>query len=181
MRRVVFVFGFVLLLIAGCQKDESGGCGNLEEQPVFFQYRYQNFAWGHQDRGWLIDGAGVIKGFNQPGDYRIPDSTGMLSYDDLVHNLQLTDTVLNQISREVLLDYAALIPGAAEGNIGEARYIAADAGGSVLSAYLYNKEADAYQYVFLGASGNWEQFNESPEAEELVDWLRVFNVFWLSD
>ncbi len=80
-----------------------------------------------------------------------------------------------------LSKYAGYIPAAAEGEIGKSKSIAADAGASVLSCYLYDKEMKAYKYVFLAQSGDWEQFNLSKEAEILVDWLVDFDVFWLSD
>jgi len=80
-----------------------------------------------------------------------------------------------------LEEFVSYIPGAAEGQIGEKSNIAADAGSSTLACYLYDKKAGAYRYVFLGMSGDWEQFNLSSEAEILVDWLRGFGVFWLSE
>lgn len=181
MARSPVILLISICLFAACEDEKPCLCGNIGDQPVYFQYRHQNRAWGHQDRGWLIDGAGVIKGFAWPEDFRLPDSTGMIAYEDLVHNLQLTDTVLQRIPMEELNEYRALIPGAAKGTISEGRNIAADAGSSVLSAYLYDEEAVAYRYVFLAESGDWEQFNESPEAEQLVDWLVEYGVFWLSE
>jgi hypothetical protein len=169
-----------VILLVGCEKEPCG-CGNFEEQPVYFEYHYMNHAWGFQENGWLIDGAGIVKGFEYPEDFRRPDSTGLINYQDLVLNLRQTDTVLHHIDREELEAMVALIPAAAAGPVGEARSIAADAGGAALYAYLYIEEEDTYQQVFLGQSGDWEQTNQSPEAMELVAWLRQFGVFWLSE
>lgn len=49
------------------------------------------------------------------------------------------------------------------------------------NGWLIDHEGNAYQYVFLAQSGDWEQFNLSEEAEKLVKWLLDFDVFWLSD
>ena len=110
-----------------------------------------------------------------------PDSTGMISHEALLHNLSLTDSVVGTIPGEELEQYISLIPDAANGEKDEGRNIAADAGSSVLACYLYDQEKEAYQYIFLAQSGDWEQFNTSPEAETLVTWMLEFGVFWLSE
>ena len=172
---LVSVFGFML---SGCEKEP---CGCVEGQPVLFEYRYVNHAWGYQEHGWLIDSNGQVRRFQMPGDYKVPDSTGTLSREDLLHNLSQTDSVTHTIDQADLDFYASLIQGAADGETGDSRNIAADAGSSVLSCYQYDPETDTYRYVFLAQSGDWEQFNTSHEAETLVEWLREFGVFWLSD
>ena len=177
-KRHLVIILMAALMLSACEKET---CGCLEDQPVLFEYRYINFAWGYQEQGWLIDAEGIVRTYHLPADFRLPDSTGFISRQDLVHNLSLTDSTVAVVDPDELSSYADLIPGAAEGEIGESLNIAADAGSAVLSCYLYDQDADAYRYVFLAQSGDWEQFNTSQEAEILVDWLRDFGVFWLSD
>lgn len=178
MKRIIYYVVLAGMVLSGCEKDT---CGCLEDQPVLFEYRYINFAWGTQDHGWLIDDKGIVRAFNLQDDFRLPDSTGFISRRDLVHNLSLTDSTMAVVEPDELNFYADLIPGAAEGEIGESQNIAADAGSAVFSCYLYDQDADAYRYVFLAQSGDWEQFNLSGEAGILVDWLLDFGVFWLSE
>lgn len=170
--------GVLAILMMGCEKTE---CGCPEEQPVYFQYHYINYAWGFQENGWLIDKEGNVRYFEYPDQFRHPGSTGMLALEDLEYNLAQTDSVIASIDAKELDDYLSYIPGAAEGEIGEPAQIAADAGSATLSCYFYDEEEDAYRYVFLAMSGDWEQFNRSAEAEQLVKWLRGFGVFWLSE
>ena len=170
--------GVLAILGTGCEKPE---CECPEEQPVYFQYHYVNHAWGYQERGWLIDKQGNVRYFESPEGFRLPDSTGMISLQDLEYNLSQADSLLTTMESEELNAYIAYIPGSAAGDIGEKSQVAADAGASVLSCYLYDEEADAYRYVFLAMSGDWEQFNLSAEAGILVDWLIDFGVFWLSE
>jgi hypothetical protein len=172
------LIGVAVILATGCERPE---CGCPEDQPVYFQYHYINYAWGYQERGWLIDGDGKVRYFENPDGFRLPDSAGMMSMKDLEFNLSQTDSVITTVEPEELDEYITYIPGAAEGEIGAKKNIAADAGGSVLSCYLYDQEKDAYRYVFLAMSGDWEQFNLSAEAGILVDWLIEFGVFWLSE
>jgi len=172
-----------LIMLVRCGKSDVDPCHCLPDQgqPVWFQYRYVNHAWGYQDHGWLIDGSGRVRYFEYPSDFRTPDSTGYLSREDLEHNLAQTDSLINTIGQEELEAHTALIPAAAAGEIGERTHRAYDAGTSTLACYLYNSEKDAYRYILLGISGDWEQFNLSEEAGDLVEWLRQFNVFWLQD
>ena len=168
----------LLLAIApimwACEKQEYDA---PEDQPVFFEYHYINYAWGFQENGWLIDQEGNIRSFNNPADYRQGLKGATLSLEDLEHNLGLTDSIIGNLDDGDLEKYIHYIPAAAEGEIGLSRSIAADAGSSVLSCYLYDPEMNAYQYVFLAQSGDWEQFNLSREAEKLVDWLSDFGIF----
>jgi len=165
------------IIVAGCEPEYDAP----EEQPVFFEYHYENFAWGHQENGWLIDKDGVVRSYTLPENFRVPDSTAYMSADDLLFNLSQTDSTLHIINRTELDRYIRLIPGAAEGEVGETRHLAYDAGTSVLSCYLFDPDTGRYKYVFLARSGDYEQFNKAPEAEALVNWLKEFGVFWLSD
>jgi len=142
------------------------------DQPVFFEYRYLNNAWGVADRGWLIDSEGQQREFDFPEEYRWPDSTGHISLEDLTHNLGQTDTLLQVISRKKFNKYTRLISGAADGSLSEWKVVGADMGSSTLSCYAYDPEPGTYQYVLLAAKGSLEQFNQSAEAESLVDWLK---------
>jgi len=167
-----------MVVLVACEKEVYNA---PEDQPFYFEYHYINYAWGFQENGWLIDREGNIRSFSQPEDYRLGLIGAFLSLEDLEHNLGLTDSIVGTVEVGELKKYKNYIPAAADGEIGEASSIAADAGTSVLSCYMYDPEMNAYQYVFLAQSGDWEQFNLSGDAEKIVDWLLEFDVFWLSD
>ena len=168
----------VAVLMAACEKEEYI---SPEDQPVYFEYRYVNYAWGYQEHGWLIDHDGYVRYFEKPDSFRVPDPSGYISIEDLEYNLGQTDSIIGQVAENKLTGYVNNIPGAASGEIGKSDNIAADAGSSVLTCYLYDEERESYLKVFLAASGDWEQFNLSGEAEILVDWLKQYDVFWLSE
>ena len=181
MKRGIFTISMIAslaLIMAACEKENYDAPG---DQPVYFEYHYINHAWGFQEYGWLIDQEGKIRTFNKPADYRQGLKGAYLSQEDLEHNLSLTDSIFGSVDQKDFKKYINYIPASARGEIGKSRSVAADAGSSVLSCYLYDPEKNAYQYVFLAQSGDWEQFNLSPEAGKLVDWLREFGVFWLTD
>jgi len=174
----ILILTLLASMLCACEEEEYIA---PEDQPVYFEYSYINYAWGFQHHGWMIDRDGYIRAFDQPDNYRFADSTGYMSLEDLEYNLGLTDSIIDQVNPREMKKYIDYIPRAAEGEIGESENIAADAGGSTLTCYLYDQEADAYRRVFLAQSGDWEQFNLSQEAEKLVEWLLDFDVFWLSD
>jgi len=153
----------------GCEKEYYFAPA---DQPVFFEYRYLNNAWGVADNGWLIDSEGQQRGFSFPEEYRWPDSTGHLSLEDLEYNLGQTDTLLYSLSSKEIEKHTRLIRGAADGILSERRARGADMGSASLSCYAYDPETGTYQHVLLAARGDWEQFNQSAEAEKLVDWLK---------
>jgi len=168
----------ILMALGSCGENEYDP---PESQPVYFEYNYINFAWGYQHHGWLIDGNGFVRYFESPDSFRTADSSGYITLEDLEFNLGQTDSIIDQVDRKELEEYVDCISGAASGEIGELKNIAADAGTSVLTCYRYDGSRDRYQQVFLAQSGDWEQFNLSAEAEKLVTWLRGFGVSWLSE
>ena len=168
-----FAIGLVLMWImgTGCEKEYYYG---PEDQPVYFEYHYINQAWGVADNGWLIDNEGKVWGYDRPEDYRWPDSTGHLTFEDLEYNLAQADTLLLSFKCNELEKYTRLIRGAADGHLSESRTRGADMGSACLSCYAYDQETGTYTYVLLSATGDWEQFNQSAEAEILVDWMKDF-------
>jgi len=170
MIKMRFTIGLVLIWImgTGCEKEYYNA---PVDQPVFFEYRYLNNAWGVADNGWLIDSEGKQRGLNFPEEYRWPDSTGHLTLEDLEYNLGQTDTLLHSFSSKEFEKHTSLIKGAADGILSENRARGADMGASILSCYAFDSETGSYKYVLLAVMGDWEQFNQSAEAEKLVDWM----------
>jgi hypothetical protein len=172
------VSAILILILNSCELTDEK---LTTSQPIYFEYSYINFAWGYQHHGWVIDGDGNIKSYNLPDDWREPDSTGFIQEDDLLFNIEQTDSIVGVIDSTELMEKAALIPGAKNGKITNPVNIAADAGSASLYGYYYNSDEEAYEKIFLAASGDFSSHNESDEGKELVVWLRSFGVFWLSE
>lgn len=172
----------LLITLSACDEDLKSDYEAPEDQAVLFEYRYINHAWGYAENGWLIDSEGNMRSFSLPENFRIPDSTGYISQEDLDYNLSQCTSIIGNVEEEDLDYYSGLISGASDGKIGEPENIAADAGSAVLACYKYDPDKDMYQYISLAASGDWQQANNAPEAEILVEWLReIGEVFWLGD
>ena len=161
----------VLLWIAatGCEKEYYYG---PEDQPVYFEYHYINHAWGVADNGWMIDLEGRMLGYDRPTDYRWPDSNGHLSLGDLNYNLSQADTLLLTVKRKEFERHSRLIGGAASGTLSDRSPKGADMGSATFSCYFFDHETESYKHVLLEATGDWEQLNQSTEAEKIVKWLK---------
>lgn len=170
----------MLLALSACEQELKDDYEIPGDQAVLFEYHYINHAWGYAENGWLIDSEGNMHSFEFPKDFRLPDSTGYISEEDLHHNLSQCTSIIGSVEQKDLEYYSGLISGAGEGEIGSPENIAADAGSAVLACYMYDRNKDIYQYVFLAASGDWQQANDASEAEILVEWLKdIGEVFWL--
>jgi hypothetical protein len=176
--RVVIWISLLAALGSGCEKEYYLA---PVDQPVYFEYHYRNHAWGEADNGWLIDNEGKQRGFNFPEDYRWPDSTGHISLMDLTYNLGQTDTLLHSFSRKEIEKHTRLIGGATDGILSEFRVRGADMGSATLSCYAYDLKTGTYKHILLAATGDWEQFNQSEEAEKLVDWMKDLGGLMLFD
>jgi len=168
-----YLWALLIILFPACEKEYYEG---PEDQAVYFEYHYLNFAWGAKDYGWMIDREGNVRGYENPTEYRWPDSSGYLSSEDLEYNLSLTDTLLHHINAKELERHTKLISGAAEGALSDHSHRGADMGSSTLSCYAYDHNTGSYKHVLLSLSGDLEQINQSAEAGVLVDWLKEFGV-----
>jgi hypothetical protein len=163
----------LVFLMMACDKDAYDA---PEEQPVFFEYHYMNHAWGVQDHGWLLDQHGNIRRFDFPENYNSVIHGDFLSLEQLEHNLGQADSVVGEVNANKLEKQVRLIQGASEGEITRIHWQGADMGLGVYSCYKYDAEQNAYQFILLSADGDYQQYNQSSEAEKLSDWLKeVFN------
>ncbi len=166
--RVIFIFGLTLWMGA-CNKEVYLA---PEEQPLFFEYHFANFAWGVQDFGWLLDRHGTIRRFELPEEYHSVIHGEYLSLEQLEDNLGQADSVIGDVSPAKLEKKIRLIEGASQGEITKVHRQGADMGMGVYGCFKYDPEMQAYQYILLSADGDHQQYNKSPDAEKLVDWLK---------
>ena len=165
----VFIIIGLTLLMGACKKEVYIA---PEDQPVYFEYHFANFAWGVQDFGWLLDRHGTIRRFELPEEYNSVIHGDYLSLEQLEDNLGQADSVVGEVNATKLERKIRLIEGASEGEITKVHRQGADWGLGVYGCFKYNLEMQAYQYILLSADGDHQQYNRSPDAEKLADWLK---------
>ncbi|MDD4644357.1 MAG: hypothetical protein PHY99_00035 [Bacteroidales bacterium] len=185
MKRSIFYTILLITVIglASCKKQDCG-CHEAEKHPVLFQYEYFNYAWGYKHLGFLIEGNGKVRGFNNPKNWKMPDSTGMMSRSDLEYNLAQCDTLYLTVKEEDMDKYYADIESLRDGEIIDTGIYMADAGTGTFSAWYWNEKAEKYQFVFLKSYGDQNKVNSHASVDLVADWLcdigkNIWDYFWL--
>ena len=166
--KVSIIMGLTLL-IGACKKEQYLA---PEDQPVYFEYHFTNFAWGVQDFGWLIDRDGKIWSFEFPDGYHTAIHGDYLSLEQLEDNLGQADSLIGDVDVKELDKKVKWIQGASGGELTKIHRRGADAGLGVYACYKYDPSVEAYQFILLSADGDYQQYNRSPDAEKLTDWLK---------
>jgi len=166
--KICFIIGWTLLIVA-CKKE---GYIAPEEQPLYFEYHYMNHAWGVQDYGWLMDGDGKIWRFEFPDEYHNGMHGDFLTLEQLEHNLGEADSMIGDVDVKEFEKRIKLIQGASGGELTKIHRQGADMGLGVFACYKYDPMEEAYQFILLSADGDYQQYNRSPDAEKLAEWLK---------
>ncbi|MFO7615728.1 MAG: hypothetical protein R6V75_00580 [Bacteroidales bacterium] len=154
-----------------CDDCDQHSIGKID-QPVLFEFEYINYAWGYRHHGILIDADGNIWGYSQPEEWKIPDSSGFITEEELEFNLEQTDTVYGKVRSTDLVYHYDLIPDARGGNIRDLGTYMADAGVGTLYAYYPRRISRRIERVFLASSGDVNFENTSSAARMIVTWLK---------
>jgi hypothetical protein len=144
------------------------------KQKVLFELHYSNWAWGYQNRGFLIDSLGYVRAFDlskKTSEWNSPDSTGYITKDKMDGNLEFCDSVICQLNADTLSHYIGKIWGASKGTISKPEMQMADFGELVYSAYIYDDKTNRYKVVMIKTYGDWMSNNSSTEAEEIYAWM----------
>ena len=171
------IIALLMAATTACERyydcDECHGhlTGKID-QPILFEFEYINQAWGYRHHGFLIDGSGNIRGYSQPEEWKMTDSSGYITEEDLEFNLDQTDTLYGTVPRKDLLYHYGLIPDARDGKIRDLGTYMADAGVGTLYAYYPRRISRRIERVFLASSGDVNFENTSSAARMIVTWLK---------
>lgn len=173
----VFVLFWSIGLIFSLTRCETIDSENysIQNQEIYFQYEYTNYAWGKSHSGWYIDSTGSVLCFNLPDDWNYPDSTGIITQQQIQNNLTKINSVCLNINKSNLIEKIQLIPDAAQGKISEPEHQMYDAGVGVFSTFIYSDKTKTYKQIVLKQSGDFFVDNSAPEAEILYNWMVSVN------
>jgi hypothetical protein len=172
---IFLITGLAIITLLSCYKNGDDLYFPEADQHIYFQYEYINYAWGYQHYGWLIDSTGKVFCYHNPENWNFPDSLGFINTSDMDSNISETDSICYKIDIRKLNDKTELIFNASKGKISEPVHEMYDAGGSVYSAFLYNKNTGKYKKILLKQEGDFRIENSSTEADELYTWLKSVN------
>jgi len=161
------IITIVLFCLLGCNKKK------YESIPHgYYTFEVENWAWGHQHNGWIIDADGNVMSFNLPANWKRPDSLGFISEEDILDNLSKCKNKIKNITARKLYENNKLLEGAAIGSFSEKENTANDMGWIQYSCYQFDVEKGLYKKIKLHVEGDWSFHNESNEAKEITAWMK---------
>jgi hypothetical protein len=156
MRSVIIIITAAIITtgILACQKGNN-------DQHIYFEHYYINYAWGKQYIHWIIDDEGNVRvGRNS-------DSVLWIQANNLDKAVNSFDSVIFKVERSELMRYVHLIPSAASGQIICEDRNRADFGGTVFNCFSGDR------IVLLSSmSDNEDCLNTSTAAIEIDEWLK---------
>jgi hypothetical protein len=170
MRSKIIILAVAILMLTGCEKDDS--LNPPLRQLVLFQIEYINYAWGYQHSGIMIDSAGNVGYFKFPENWNSPDTLGYITEAEMNDNFKQLKDINFSVSRDTLISYYKLVETASKGKLSDPYNRMFDAGTTVYSGYLYYPTIKKYKQVLIKQWGDWSIDNQSPEADEIFRWLK---------
>jgi hypothetical protein len=185
MRLKIFVLAAVAIAVFACGDQMVRRRVNKPiAQKVVFLHSFVNYAWGYQNRGFFIDSEGYMKAYRvkSAADWKQPESTGpdsgYISTEDLLSNYGLADKVIYKVPPVELSNNFDLIKVASEEEITERVRGAYDAGLVQNTAYFWNPDKRKFKVMLLRVSGDFEQKNHNPAAEQIDVWIDNLNKYY---
>lgn len=181
-----FTILLIMLAAAACAPSIKGISEKAPptKQPILFSYSYVNYAWGYQNRGWLINNHGLAKAYNvrdrnawHDPSASGPDS-GYISANDLIANYNRAGHFILEFSHQMLYRRIPLIAQAARSELSEPTRTAYDRGQMKYSCYYWDPARGMYKEVLLSLEGDLTQTNLSPAADTLLEWLKGLDMLY---
>lgn len=153
-----------------------GGCSDpditvSEEQEVLFEVNYTNHAWGHQNKGFLIDKAGRIRTYDNPKDWKTGISGSPLTTAEVDENLSKTVISPYTLTNAEISEYISKSRKVSDSDFSKPVSRGADMGATSSFIYRYDPGTKTYTKVLLQQKGDNDVFNKDPDAEEIAKWL----------
>jgi hypothetical protein len=163
----ILIIIFLFLLLSACQKDYVVS----EDQKIFFQTSYVNFAWGTVNRGYLIDNNGNILSYSNPVNWNYPDEAMELSAADINENLSKCVPTGKKISSGELQKYINYIDNLASGKMSASVNRGADMGSASKYCFQYSPATSTYKCITIKIEGDWESKNLNYFSDKVSNWL----------
>lgn len=133
----------------------SLSAGSIKQSNKAFEYNYTNNAWGHKNSGWYIQVDGNIVIYNEVNGKIESKNIGSIDSKLIKKKQDDLKRIKNDLSKKV--------------------QVGADMGQMTYKGFIYDK-SNKSQEIILQIKGDFEQYNESKIAKELVTWLESLDI-----
>jgi len=164
-----YLFFIIIMTFTGCKTEYPNF-----NRKILFEKHYVNWAWGYQNKGFLVDSLGFVNAFDLSKDsikWNEPDKDGYIGIVEMNENLSYCDSVICQIDADTLAHYTDKILAASKGKISEPVNQMADAGSITYSAFIFDEKTNQYKKILIKTWGDWSVDNSAPEAKEIYQWM----------
>ena len=172
MRITAIIFVLVAFSILGCEEKDDTNVYPHPNQLILFQVEHTNNAWGYSHDGILIDSAGNVGYFKYPSNWNSIDSAGYISEEGMIENTIHLDSIYFNLDKNQVFKNFNLVRSVGEGELTEQTNYAYDMGETIYSAFLFDSKSRKYKHVLIQQYGDWSRFNKSPDADQLMIWLK---------
>lgn len=168
--KLLLIYMALVLLSARCTTEADLSAG--DPKTLVFQSEYTNHAWGYAHNGWMMYNSGSAKRFLKKAPWVFPDSLGYISEKDMLQNLGVCDSIIENIDVREFTGYAEKALTCKDGPMTKASMTMADAGENILAFYLYEPGNKRYKRVILSMVGDWSQENLAPNTPAVLEWMK---------
>jgi hypothetical protein len=168
--KILFIL-FLPLILSGCRK----GTVVSNDQAIFFQFDYVNYAWGYQHHGFIIDASGNVLVYENPEKWNFPDTDYNLSSEQVMENIAVCKPSGTKVSDEELKKYAGYINNIASSKVTALKNVAEDAGSSEFICYRYSAENSMYKGSLIKMEGDFTCENLNFYSKKVVAWMEQIN------
>ena len=170
-----------LSVLAGCTTASTDASDQPSAEPTPQHWicgrEYENFAWGYQRRGVVLDGYGNVWRYDfkgtpasLPNPWHAKDLNALTEAELKVRYNGAADTG-KHVADDDIARHMALIREAARTPPTEGRHVGADMGATVVYCLARNVPGATYRQVLIDQKGDVESTNPSSAAKELAAWL----------
>lgn len=171
MKKIYILLLLIQCLLVACNEKQ------LEEKQVdcYFQYEYVNYAWGFSHSGFTISPSGEVFSFDKSTQWVFADKD-RLSLTSLKKNIEASVKVDTLINKSEIEYYGKLALSAISGELSTPIMRGADMGAIICKIIVPDdgNPLGGYREVILTKNGDFDQYNLSPEAALIAEWLYKF-------
>jgi len=168
IQKTTFLFIMAALFMIGCKKNVVIS----KKQAILFQVDYENYAWGYQHSGFIIDSEGNILTYKNPQNWDFPDKDFHLSESQVRSNLESCRNTGKRISEEELKKYTGYIKNISSSKVTALKNVAADAGSLEYICYQFSESTETYQGTLIKQEGDFTCENLNFFSKKVSTWLK---------
>lgn len=168
-RNSIKIFFFITVLLAtGCKKNIVIN----ENQAVFFQVEYVNYAWGYQHKGFIIDNKGNVLTYSNPENWNFPDKELTISESQVKENIGKCFNTGKKVPSEELRKYAGYIKNISSSKVTAVKNVAADEGSTQYICYQFSDKSGMYKGYLIKMEGDFTCENLNFFSKKVSIWLK---------